>query len=209
MCQCMEEGRDMDRMPWTTYLWPGATQVWKHGAWSFLAVAVLFGLALNAALLSTLVWSELLPPNVRNLAWLAVAVIWVGFALYSHHWNQNSPAEAKKGSADDGFCAAQSHYLRGNWFEAQRILTGLVKDDPRDVDARLMLAALLRHTGRIEEAAQHLDYLQRLEGAGKWELEIGRERELLRAARSADYQETTSSPESPDCGAVAITKNAA
>jgi hypothetical protein len=42
-----------------------------------------------------------------------------------------------------------------------------------------MLATLLRHTGRLEEAVEHLDRLQRMEGSEKWGLEIQRERELL------------------------------
>jgi hypothetical protein len=57
-----------------------------------------------------------------------------------------------------------------------------------------MLATLLRHTSRFDEATKQLNRLQRLEGCEKWALEIGREREWLRAARS----ETAASP--PDSG---------
>ena len=46
-----------------------------------------------------------------------------------------------------------------------------------------MLATLLRHTRRFEEATEHLNTLVRLEGARKWEMEISREGELLSEAR--------------------------
>ena len=49
-----------------------------------------------------------------------------------------------------------------------------------------MLATLLRHTGRLDEATRQLDTLARLEGAGKWELEIRQERELLKKAKTSD-----------------------
>ena len=42
-----------------------------------------------------------------------------------------------------------------------------------------MLATVLRHTGRFDEAAKQLDQLVCFDGAEKWELEIQKERELL------------------------------
>ena len=58
----------------------------------------------------------------------------------------------------------------------------LLRREQRDVDARLMLATLMRHTARADEAMKQLDLLASLDGAEKWELEIRRERELLAAA---------------------------
>ena len=46
-----------------------------------------------------------------------------------------------------------------------------------------MLATLMRHTGREEEAARQLDVLVRWEESQKWELEIRHELELLAVAR--------------------------
>ena len=81
------------------------------------------------------------------------------------------------------------YYLRGDYFQAERLLGNLLREDSRDLEARLMLATLLRHTGRTDEAAAELNVLVRLEGAGKWELEIQRERELLREAEGRnDHQ---------------------
>lgn len=195
----------MNRTPWITYLWPGATQLWRHGAWSSLLLAVVFGLGLNLALLSTLVWSELFSPIIRNSTWLVVVVSWAGFALFSRHWNHHELVSSESRTSDDQFAAALDHYLQGDWFEAQRILTALIRRNARDVDARLMLATLLRHTRRFDEAAQHLAFLQRLEDAGKWELEICREWELLQQARSAGDQPEADAAPLPSGNAAAET----
>lgn len=183
----------MERMPWTTYLWPGLTQLWKHGSWSALAVAVAFGMLLNVAILSTWVWSdwsEQLPPGTRSITWLVIMVSWVVGGLHSRRGNHRQPA-ADSVATEPRFRLAQEHYVRGDWFEAERILTGLVRSNPRDVEGRLMLATLLRHTGRIDAAALQLQWLQRLDEAGKWELEISRECDYLQQARSARDAGTT------------------
>jgi cytochrome c-type biogenesis protein CcmH/NrfG len=74
---------------------------------------------------------------------------------------------------------AQQEYLKRDWFETEVLLQRVLRDDRDDVDARLMLATLYRHTGRLEEADETLSQLERMEGAGKWKLEISRERNLI------------------------------
>ena len=54
--------------------------------------------------------------------------------------------------------------------------------DPRDAEARLMLATLLRHEERTAAAAEQLDRLELLETAAAWRHEIAWERERLRPA---------------------------
>ncbi len=72
--------------------------------------------------------------------------------------------------------------MKGDYYQAEHVLEGLLRRNVRDLDARLMLATLLRHTGRLDEATRQLDTLARFEGAGKWELEMRQERELLAEA---------------------------
>ncbi|NLY02985.1 MAG: hypothetical protein GXY83_43590 [Rhodopirellula sp.] len=174
----------MGRMPWGVYLWPGLPQLWVYGAWQHLAASVAFAMLLNLAILSTFLWSELLSPGARNLAWLAVFAVWVFSALFSlrrGHRPQDEPS-----TPNDRFREAQDHYLRGEWFEAERLLVGQLHHNPRDVDSRLMLATLLRHRSRFDEAVRHLDRLQRLEGSEKWSLEIQREWDLLAENRQSE-----------------------
>ncbi len=168
---------------WATYLWPGLPQICGTASWSGLAVAVGFGLLVNLGLAASLLWSELLTDAVRTLVWGVVAIVWVGSALISLRLDRLQAAERQEDGAGL-FAEAIAEYLKGNWFETERRLRHLLKRNPRDVDARLLLATLLRHTGRLEEAACQLDALQRWDDAVKWDLEIHRERQLLQAAQA-------------------------
>jgi hypothetical protein len=174
----------MCRTPWPTYLWPGLPQLWSHGAWSGLFFACGFAALVNLGLATTLVWSELFTPGMRNLVWLAVLVYWVASAMFSVRWQPKCSGDERTGSTEQDFRKALDHYLKGNWFEAEYILVGLLKVHPRDVDASLMLATLFRHTSRLPEARACLDRLARIDGSEKWELEIQRERELLKSAQT-------------------------
>jgi tetratricopeptide (TPR) repeat protein len=88
-------------------------------------------------------------------------------------------ADAESDFQLDLFLAARGEYLRGEWNKATDLLQQLLRRDPRDAEARLMLATLMRHEGEIEEAREHLRKLQRLERAGHWNEEIQREWQQL------------------------------
>jgi thioredoxin-like negative regulator of GroEL len=145
-------------------------------------VAVGAAVLLNLALLGTFGWSELLAPELCKGLWVLLGVVWVGSAILSLGWTRRQRIRPSTDAHGDTFSQAVEHYLKGDWFQAQRVLGDLLRSDASDVDARLMLATLLRHTGRLQEAAAELDLLRRFEGAVKWELEIERERELLAEA---------------------------
>ncbi len=165
--------------PWMTLLWPGLTQVWMRGSWTALAVAVVVGGTLNTALLATLVWRDLLPEQVRNTLWLAIGVLWAAGAFYSAFCESGAPPHRRLDPAEDAFPKAVAEYLKGNWYEAERTLAALLRQDVRDVPARLLLVSLLRRTGRLEEAGRQLDTLARFETADPWELEMKRERQQI------------------------------
>jgi len=179
-----------------TYLWPGLPQLWTRGGWSALMVAFLSAAALNLALLCSFGFSELMAPAVRMALWGAVATVWIAAAGYSVLFESRRPAYEEPEPGKDAFAEAVEHYLKGDYFQAERILTGLLRRNTRDLDARLMLATLMRHTGRNVEAAEQLDLLERCEGAGKWEMEIRRERELSTEATAGqkDIDEETNDP---------------
>jgi cytochrome c-type biogenesis protein CcmH/NrfG len=71
------------------------------------------------------------------------------------------------------------YYLKGDYYQAEHILEDLLRRNLRDLDARLMLATVLRRTDRVSEAVRQLDAMARFEGAGKWQCEMQRERRLL------------------------------
>lgn len=173
------------RTRWTLLLWPGLPHIWLLASWSGLAMALLAAALLNLALSATLVWSELLPEGLRSALWLVVAMVWGGAGAGSWRLVSSSGQTQEHPGRDAMFRRATEQYLKGDWLETERTLRKLLRHDPRDVDARLLLATLLRHVGRLDEALVELDLLGRLESARKWELEIRRERELIAEARAA------------------------
>ena len=183
-----------------TCLWPGLPQLWTCASWPALAVAAAAAAVLDLALLSSFVFPELLATDVRRALWVALTAGWVVSAVWSVAFNRHRSGRGEEDLAGDAFDKAVQYYLEGDWFEAQRTLGRLLRKDPRDADARLMLATLLRHTGQRQEAAEQLTQLERLEDAEKWAVEIRRERELLAAAARQDGQldEEKSDPKPTD-----------
>jgi predicted Zn-dependent protease len=148
-----------------------------------LAIAVVAAVLLDVLLLVSFGWTELIGPDLRTTLWTGLGVVWVGAAVWSVSWSRKRAGDRKPEPQQDVFGEALDHYLQGDYFQTEQILEGLLRRNVRDVDARLMLATLLRHTGRLDDAARQLDTLARFEGAGKWELEIRQERELLAKAK--------------------------
>lgn len=174
----------MGKMPWATYLWPGLLLISRDGSWLGLAIAVGFTALLNLALASSILWSELFTEGLRSLIWAVVGGIWAVSAIFASRWDSRKARPQNPSPREDSFALAMDHYLKGNWFEAEYVLSGLLAANPRDVDAALMLATLWRHTGRFDEAIEGLDRLERCEDAQKWLWEIGRERDLVRQAQT-------------------------
>ena len=161
---------------WCSLLWPGLPQLWFAGAWSGLGMALGFALLVDLGLLTSRVWTEVLSPEARGMLWLVVAGIWLTAAIVSCRWvaRLRPNSQPASGSADL-FETVRSEYLRGHWFEAETALQRLLDINPLDREARLMLATLLRRTGRFAESEGHLDRLSRMDGAEKWSLEIARQ----------------------------------
>jgi predicted Zn-dependent protease len=130
-------------------------------------------------ILASFGWSELITPGLRSGVWVAFGVFWVAAAGWSTRQCRRRLAADELNPRENGFAEALEHYLKGDYYQAEHVLDELLRRNLRDVDARLMLATLLRHTGRLDEATRQLDTLVRLEGAGKWQWEIERERDLL------------------------------
>jgi hypothetical protein len=185
----------MRRMPWPAYLWPGLPQLARDGNWTALAFALAAAALLNAVLLGTWFWTDLFDPTLRIIVWVFLGAAWsVSLAYWAWTDRRQAAVSAKAGGL--GFESALEDYLKGNWFEAERKLNTLLRCDEHDVEARLLIATLLRHTKRFDDATHQLNLLVRLDGAQRWALEIHREGELLREARKDSITSVNSEHES-------------
>jgi hypothetical protein len=174
----------MRKMPWVMYLWPGLPQLWLYGAWTGLVTAVSAATILDLLLLSSFGWSDLIASKLRTVLWLVFGLLWTVAAVWSARWCRKWQAVTNNKAGTDVFSEIWTYYLRGDYFQAEHLLAALLQVNTRDLDARLLLATLMRHTGRMDEASQQLDILERFEGVAKWQLEIEHERKLLAEAKN-------------------------
>ncbi len=177
----------MRRMRWITYLWPGLPQLRTDGSWSGLVLALAAATLLDLVVLASFGWTELISQNLRITSWAALGVFWILASGWSIKTVRRQAEVADPQPDEDQFAEAVDYYLKGDYYQTEHVLERLLRNNLRDVDARLMLATLMRHTGRLDEAAGQLDTLSRFDGADKWALEIQKERERLneRPARDA------------------------
>lgn len=183
--------------PWITCLWPGLPRLWWRGEWSGFVAAVVFAVGLNAALAATFIAPHWVGATWRLAGWTVLAVFWV---ICVHRGaTRLSQIYAGDGRYNDAlFGRAQEEYLKGQWFEAESLLLRLVREEPADVEGRLLLATLYRHTRRPELAAAQLDQMSKYPHAARWAWEIRQERHWLQqtanetaAAREASVSETS------------------
>ncbi len=179
---------------WILLAWPGLAHLWVRGSWAGLALSLGFTALLALLGVSRLVWTEWLPPEIQMFLAAALAAIWLAAAAVTLQTDLLSAGpeprhgepvgDRRPGGGPDLFRSAQAQYLQGDWLAAEQTLRQILTRQPRDVEARLLLATLLRHTSRLEEAAQHLVCLERMEQAERWSFEIAGER--LRLADQSD-----------------------
>lgn len=180
----------MIAVTWITCLWPGLPRLWWRGDWRALLGAVAFAAALNLGLLSVLLWRESLPGWLLVAGWVAMGLIWLVCAW--HGWTLLPSFCGLDASPDqeDLFVRAQREYLNRHWLEAEELLATLLARRDRDAEARLLLATLYRHTGRLAEADQCLTRLECMDGGQRWCVELARERQLLESMSPTVSSET-------------------
>ncbi len=166
---------------WMTCLWPGLPRLWWRGQGTGFCTAAVFAIWLNFSLAATFLLPDRFPTLVHVGSWAGLAIFWGvcvrrGAGRLSHFY-------CGDGQRNDAlFGRAQEEYLKGHWFEAESLLLRLVRDDPADVEGRLLLATLYRHTQRAALAQSQLDSIVRSPHAARWAWEIRSERAQLQRA---------------------------
>ena len=168
--------------------WPGLPRLWCRGQIPALIIAIVFALFVNLALVSTFIWPQLLGSRFPVLIWPPLLLFWAISTLSSlrtvANWSELPPVAGPDDSllSDQMFVAAQHLYLIGQWAGtegAETKLVCLLDAFPRDIEARLMLATLFRHSRRLDEASEQLDTLLKFDESVNWKLEIDRERMFI------------------------------
>lgn len=193
-------------MQWGSLLlcsWPGLPGLWYRGQWTSLLLAIGFSLLLNVALVSSFIWPWILGETFPAIAWPALIVVWVTSTWVGQRRLPDLMAAprgekvAELRTGDTLFIQAQDEYLRGHWEAAAGLLERQLHQQPRDVEARLLLATLLRHRREFQQARFHLGELAKLDAATEWQFEMQQEHELLRQIEN-DIEETEeTSPQEP------------
>ena len=165
--------------------WPGLPGLWFRGQWASLLVAIGFSVLLNLTLVSSFLWREPLGETFPLVAWPVILLVWMLSAFVAYRRLPDlmavptSEKVANELDPDTLFIQAQSEYLRGHWEEATGLLVRQIQRNPRDVEARLLLATLFRHSREFERAKVELANAQKFDESIEWRMEIDREFELL------------------------------
>ena len=152
------------KLHWSAHLWPGLPQLWTRGSWVALgAGGRIYGAGQRPGGGDVRV-GRVAAGQGRWAALVALAIVWLLAWLEGRADWRRLLAELSAGEAavadpteqsDRWFREAQAAYLAGDWVSAEQTLLKLLKHDPRDAEARLMLATLWRHEGRPTPPARN------------------------------------------------------
>ena len=165
--------------------WPGLPGLWFRGQMSSLLVAIGFSILLNLALVSTFLWPRSMGETFPIVAWPMILLIWGTSTWLAYHRVTDvmsvpvSEKVADPERPDTLFIQAQREYLGGHWEEAESLLRRRIQSAPRDMESRLLLATLLRHSRRLDQARDQLDEMKRFDESLEWDFEVDRERQLI------------------------------
>lgn len=191
-----------------TLLWPGMPWLWLRGSLAGLVLAIAFAVAVEVAMLTTWIWTELVELPISIGLWTAVAAVWL-VATVSAVSAFPPPLRSGRGDAADTlFVKARNAYLARDWLLAETQLRTLLDLAPTDGEAQLLLGTLLRRAGRPAEARDALQKLGRSDSGVIWKSAIAREITLIAAAEGAsdadaappDENQTVSAAGATDAG---------
>jgi len=172
--------------------WPGLPGLWYRGRWSSLILAVAFAVLLNLTIVASFIWTGIFEDDAfPSIAWPMLLLIWFASVMIARRKlpdvmsltkdDSLRAADTESAEAVDAlFIEARREYLRGHWDEAQSLLQRQLKHYPRDIESRLMLATLFRHTRQFDDSVTQLNQIEKYDPSIIWKNEIARERELLR-----------------------------
>lgn len=162
-------------------LWPGFVGVVRRGLWDQLALALLFSVLAQTTLFVNFFWSDYLSGYLRASTGVVFTIAWIFLGAVANGRLKRYEKSLLYDAEGELFLEAQTRYLRGEWFEAECALKSVLKKNPSDAEALLLLATLYRHVKRFSEARRALAALEKLESADYWRYEIGLEKAAIQS----------------------------
>jgi tetratricopeptide (TPR) repeat protein len=142
-------------------------------------LAIAFAVVLDAAVLTTFIWSEIVELRVAVGLWTAAAAIWIVATVSAVSAFPPALPSGRDATVDAMFIAARDAYLSRDWLSAESKLRAALELAPTDGESQLLLATLLRRVGRLDEARDALGKLARSDAGAPWRSAIVRELDLL------------------------------
>lgn len=186
----------MDARYYATCFWPGLPELWWRGRLSGLPAAIVFAIALNLLMATWFLYPQWMSSGLVSMGFWTGLLAWGFYVAKGFRELPQLIAPRSISEEPDRFPEARIAYLRGNWVEAERLLTGVLAIEPRDPPALLLLAGVYRHTDRLEAAEVLLHEIAKLEITDTWLIEL--EAETLRLKRSIDAKEKEKEPRKPE-----------
>ena len=90
-------------------------------------MAVGAAILLNVLLLVSFGWTELVGNELRITFWAGLGVSWAAAAVWSLRWSRKRAEERSVDPERDRFGEALDHYLRGDYYQTEQILEGLLR----------------------------------------------------------------------------------
>jgi hypothetical protein len=156
--------------------WPGTLAAWRYADLRSLLIAILFGGLLSITWMGTTIWPMWLSSWRLTFLWWVVGVGGLLSLLHNTARGLLRAERPRSGCPDANLQQAQAFYLQANYYEAEQVIAGYCRPNAMDAEAALLMAGILRRTGRFSQAVGLLDELSLLDCGLPWLEEIERER---------------------------------
>lgn len=127
-----------------------------------------------------MIWPLWLSPWRLGFLWSITAIAAAISVLHNASRGLLRAHRPRRGCPDSELVQAQSLYLQANYYEAERTLAPYCRLGHIDAEVAILMASILRRTGRYSQALAILDELSLLDCGLPWGEEIERERRLAR-----------------------------
>ncbi len=173
-----------------SYFWPGFRKAWDQTDQQSAMMAILYAWTAIFVALNMFYWPQWYPSWLVNIACAALVVTSLVYGvrgvLFGDSLSKPQLSVDQLADAERSFQMAQECYLQGAYFEAEQFLLKNLANDDSDIESALLLASVLRRSGRYQEAQDTLCQLQLKDRSARWTAEILVEKEkVLRSKRQS------------------------